>query len=260
MTIVNIDLRQFSGETPGDEPAPNAQVWFSPYRPYHVEDGSDDYLMTSQILKVKCPEGVAAPDLPPTPALEAVWVQTRNVRGADRWLVQIPATECNLFDLPRIDPDSLDPLVPPTPYWLTYMNDAIAEAIDGILDGAPAAMDTLAELAAALGDDPNFATTIIASLASKVDQTTYAAAIAAINTAVGLKADDADLTAESEARAEADALLQPIATLAAAIDTRVGAFHAGPTLPAYDAGTHYVWNKTDAVTGDLIDIITGVAS
>ena len=49
------------------------------------------------------------------------------------------------------------------------------------------------------------------------------------------------------------------ATLPATIQAQVGAFYAGPTLPAYDPGTHYVWTKTDATTGDLIDIITGVA-
>ncbi|WP_332645100.1 hypothetical protein [Aeromicrobium sp.] len=55
-------------------------------------------------------------------------------------------------------------------------------------------------------------------------------------------------------------LKQSIATLGAAITAQVGVSYAGPTLPAYAPGTHYVWTKTDAVTGDLIDIITGVAS
>jgi hypothetical protein len=36
----------------------------------------------------------------------------------------------------------------------------VAEAIAGVVDSAPATLDTLNELAAALGDDPNFATTI----------------------------------------------------------------------------------------------------
>lgn len=36
-----------------------------------------------------------------------------------------------------------------------------------ILDGAPSALDTLNELAAALGDDANFASTITTSLSSK---------------------------------------------------------------------------------------------
>lgn len=38
-----------------------------------------------------------------------------------------------------------------------------------VVDSAPAALDTLNELAAALGDDPNFAATITAALGNKVD-------------------------------------------------------------------------------------------
>lgn len=47
----------------------------------------------------------------------------------------------------------------------------VASAISALLDAAPAALDTLNELAAALGDDPNFATTITNSLSGKADLT-----------------------------------------------------------------------------------------
>jgi len=40
--------------------------------------------------------------------------------------------------------------------------------IDALLDAAPGALDTLNELAAALGDDPNFATTVTTTLAGKM--------------------------------------------------------------------------------------------
>lgn len=40
----------------------------------------------------------------------------------------------------------------------------IQAAIDALLNGAPGALNTLEELAAALGDDPNFATTVLAGL------------------------------------------------------------------------------------------------
>lgn len=40
----------------------------------------------------------------------------------------------------------------------------VAAVIANVLDGAPGALDTLNELAAALGDDPNFAATILAEL------------------------------------------------------------------------------------------------
>jgi hypothetical protein len=45
----------------------------------------------------------------------------------------------------------------------------IAAAIAGVVDSAPGTLDTLNELAAALGDDPNFAATTAAALAAKSD-------------------------------------------------------------------------------------------
>ena len=44
----------------------------------------------------------------------------------------------------------------------------VAVAISALIDAAPGAMDTLNELAAALGDDPNFATTVTNALAGKL--------------------------------------------------------------------------------------------
>jgi len=49
----------------------------------------------------------------------------------------------------------------------TYVNTAVAS----LVDSAPTTLDTLNELAAALGDDPNFATTVTNSIATKVDGT-----------------------------------------------------------------------------------------
>jgi len=45
----------------------------------------------------------------------------------------------------------------------------IDQAIAELVDTAPATLDTLNELAAALGDDPNFATTVTNQIASKAD-------------------------------------------------------------------------------------------
>jgi hypothetical protein len=44
----------------------------------------------------------------------------------------------------------------------------VASAIAALINSSPGALDTLAELAAALGDDPNFATTITNALAGKL--------------------------------------------------------------------------------------------
>jgi hypothetical protein len=50
------------------------------------------------------------------------------------------------------------------------VNDAINAAIANLISSAPTTLDTLNELAAALGDDPNFATTIATAIAAKVDK------------------------------------------------------------------------------------------
>ncbi len=47
----------------------------------------------------------------------------------------------------------------------------ITGAINGVLDGAPAALDTLNELAAAINDNGNYAAGITAALALKADKT-----------------------------------------------------------------------------------------
>ena len=53
----------------------------------------------------------------------------------------------------------------------TAKSEAIAE-VTAVIDGAPGALNTLNELAAALGDDANFAGTVTSSLAAKVDSYT----------------------------------------------------------------------------------------
>src|SRR6056300_731464 len=57
----------------------------------------------------------------------------------------------------------------------TYLSsngyDTASNIIASITDSAPTTLDTLNELAAALGDDPNFATTVTNNLATKVAKT-----------------------------------------------------------------------------------------
>ena len=48
----------------------------------------------------------------------------------------------------------------------------VDDSITGLIDAAPTALDTLNELAAALGDDADFAGTVTTSLAGKVDKIT----------------------------------------------------------------------------------------
>lgn len=60
-----------------------------------------------------------------------------------------------------------------------------AQKIAEIVNGSPEALDTLWELAKALGNDPNFATTVMNAIGTKADKTT----IASIQTALDRKAD-----------------------------------------------------------------------
>ncbi|MGB3831506.1 MAG: hypothetical protein WA975_06555 [Mesorhizobium sp.] len=52
-------------------------------------------------------------------------------------------------------------------YTKMEVEGLISAAIDDLLSGAPGALDTLNELAASLGDDPDFATTMLNALAGK---------------------------------------------------------------------------------------------
>lgn len=55
---------------------------------------------------------------------------------------------------------------------LTYATDKdVADAIANLVDSSPETLNTLDELAAALGDDPNFATTVATNIGKKADQT-----------------------------------------------------------------------------------------
>ena len=72
----------------------------------------------------------------------------------------------------------------------------IAQAIDGLVNGASGTLDTLKELAAALGDDPDFSDTILAAL----------------NKRIRVDADQ-NLSAEEQAKAQANLGLGSLSTL-----------------------------------------------
>lgn len=52
----------------------------------------------------------------------------------------------------------------------SYADASAAAAAAGLVDSAPSTLDTLNELAAALGDDPNFATTVSTQIGNKADK------------------------------------------------------------------------------------------
>lgn len=83
---------------------------------------------------------------------------------------------------------------------------AVAAAVATLIDTAPGALDTLNELAAALGDDPNFATTITTALAGKAAtvHTHTASQVTDFNSAVDARVADAvpSATATTQGKVE----------------------------------------------------------
>ena len=57
----------------------------------------------------------------------------------------------------------------------TYADSAASTAVAAVIDASPAALDTLNELAAALGDDANFSTTITTSIGTKLNSSAVSA-------------------------------------------------------------------------------------
>jgi hypothetical protein len=82
-----------------------------------------------------------------------------------------------------------------TTWSSTKIDSEIGAAVDALVAGAPGLLDTLNELAAALGDDANFAATITTELAGKAD-TVHAHAISdvtGLQSALDAKANAADV-------------------------------------------------------------------
>lgn len=151
----------------------------------------------------------------------------------------------------------------------TNAQDAATKAyvdtsISNLVDTAPATLDTLNELAAALGDDPNFSTTITNSIATKLPLAggTMSGAIAmGTNKITGL----GDPLANQDAATKAYVDTQDATKLSLAGGTMSGAIAMGtnkitgvgdPTL-AQDAATK---NYIDVLFGSTSDAATSAAA
>ena len=120
------------------------------------------------------------------------------------------------------------------------VSSLVTTEVNSLVDSAPGALNTLNELAAALGDDANFSTTITNSLATKADTTYVNAQIGASNTNIRSYADTTFET-KAVALASNNALLNLIndraqvanvASLAALANTnnRLNVLEAGGAL------------------------------
>jgi hypothetical protein len=140
----------------------------------------------------------------------------------------------------------------------SYVDTEVAAAVAALIDSSPAALNTLNELAAALGDDANFATTItnsIAAVQADVDsnETDGDAADAALSARIAtLEADPTTATAVAAVQADVDANEADSDAAEAALSARITTLEADPTtataLAAVQADVDQ--NETD---GDAAD-------
>ena len=111
----------------------------------------------------------------------------------------------------------------------------VAAAVAAIVDGAPGALDTLNELAAAMGDDPNLSVTLTNSIAAvqadvnqnELDSDNADAALSARITT--LEADPTTATAVAAVQADVDQNEADADTAIAALDSRITPLEADPT-------------------------------
>ena len=106
---------------------------------------------------------------------------------------------------------------------------AVTAGIESVIGTAPAALDTLSEIAAAINDDANYAATITSQLATKVENSVYTAGLAtkadasavytttetdsAISTAVTTAVNSAVATERTTTQGQVDTLQSSINTL-----------------------------------------------
>ena len=139
----------------------------------------------------------------------------------------------------------------------TYVNTAISN----LVDGAPALLDTLNEIAAAIGDDANFLTTITTALATKAPL--ISPALTGIPTAPTAEADTSttQIATTAFAKAEADAAQAAAATdattkVAAEAALRVTGDAASVTTAAQDATDKVAAEAALRVSGDAASVST----
>ena len=98
----------------------------------------------------------------------SVWVQVSGSGGGGSsvWggITGILANQTDLKNALDAKADKTDT------YTKSETNTQISTAISNLVDTAPTTLDTLNELAAALGDDPNFATTVATAIGNKADK------------------------------------------------------------------------------------------
>lgn len=117
----------------------------------------------------------------------------------------------------------------------TYVGTAVSNAVDGLVDGAPGLLDTLNEIAAAIADDENYATTMTTALAGKQDELTAGTGITISGDTISVTANTyasvtAPAVAEQNAKDYADQTFVTLADLPGQLDDYVPTSEKGQAL------------------------------
>lgn len=131
-----------------------------------------------------------------------------------------------------------------------FVQAAIVKAVTDLVNASPTALDTLKELADAIGDDPNFATTMLNALAQKVGVTQLAAATGASQVGAVL-ADGSIGTAQTALDALKASLAASATALALKAPLASPALTGTPTAPTAIAGD----NTTQVATTAFVDAV-----
>jgi len=118
---------------------------------------------------------------------------------------------------------------------VTNRNSAISTAVDNLVDGAPALLNTLNELAAAINDDANYTTTITTALGTKAPLASPALTGVPTAPTAAANTDTTQIATTAFAKAEADAA-QSAAEATASADATTKA-NAAQSAAASDATT-----------------------
>jgi hypothetical protein len=141
-------------------------------------------------------------------------------------------------------------------YADTAESDAKAYAdqkVSDLVGGAPALLDTLNELAQAISDDANFATTITTSIGTKADTSYVNSEISDLDTAAQGYANDAESSANSYTDGK---ITQEVADRNSAISTAVDTEVTNRNTAIGAAITQEVADRNSAITSAVNDIST----